>query len=254
MNRQFRALQYSLAIHLCLLGGLLLGSRWTTAPLTISLIDFSLADSSGPVAEEPSRSGPQARSVAPAEKRVAARPVEKRAEKKAKRKAPPPVESVPDPQSVPLKAESRPPNPEADRDLPQALAEEFSAPVPPAAPGENRAAPLPGEGSAAGAVGLESRPFEARDKYLREHYTYIRELIMKSLLYPAIAREKGWTGQTRVSFVVCEDGCVADIRVVTSSGYRMLDKNVVETIKRASPFPAPPVRAEIVLPITYELN
>jgi protein TonB len=34
----------------------------------------------------------------------------------------------------------------------------------------------------------------------------------------------------------------------------MLDKNVVETIKRASPFPAPPVRAEIVLPITYELN
>jgi protein TonB len=246
MNRQFRALQYSLAIHLCLLGGLLLASRYTTPPLTISLIDFSLAESSGPVAEDPSRSEPQARPVTPAEKKVAARPVEKRAEKKAERKAPPPAESVPEPQSVPVKAESLPLNPEADRDLPQTLAEEYPSPMPPGA--------LPGEGSAAGAVGLESRPFEAREKYLREHYTYIRELIMKSLLYPAIAREKGWTGQTRVSFVVCEDGCVADIRVVTSSGYRLLDKNVVETIKRASPFPAPPVRAEIVLPITYELN
>lgn len=246
MNRQFRALQYSLAIHLCLLGGLLLASRWTTPPLTISLIDFSLAESSGPLAEDPSRSEPKARPVAPAEKKVAARPVEKRAEKIADRKPSPQVKSLPEPQSVPVKAESLPPNPEADRDSPQDLAEKFPSPMPPAA--------LPGEESGAGAVGLESRPFEAREKYLREHYTYIRELIMKSLLYPAIAREKGWTGQTRVSFVVCEDGCVADIRVVTSSGYRMLDKNVVDTVKRASPFPPPPVRAEIVLPITYELN
>lgn len=245
MNRQFRALQYSLAIHLCLLGGLLLASRYTTPPLTISLIDFSLAESSGPVAEEPSRSVPKVRPAPPPVKKVAARPVEKRAEKIVDPKAPPPVNSVPEPQSVPVQAEPRPPSHEADRDSPQVSAEELSAPKDPDAPGEV---------AAAGAGGLESRPFESRDKYLREHYTYIRELIMKNLLYPAIAREKGWTGQTRVAFVVCENGCVADIRVVTSSGYRMLDKNVIETIKRASPFPAPPVRAEIVLPITYELN
>jgi len=245
MNRQFLALQYSLTIHLCLLGGLLFGSRWTTPPLTISLIDFSLAESSGPVAEEPPKSVPKARPAPPAVKKVAARPVEKRPEKIADRKAPPPVHSVPEPQSVPVQAEQPQPNPEADRDLPQALAEELPSPMPPAAAGK---------GAPVGAAGLESRPFEARDKYLREHYTYIRELIMKNLLYPAIAREKGWTGQTRISFVVCENGCVADIRIVTSSGYRMLDKNVIETIKRASPFPPPPVRAEIVLPITYELN
>ncbi|ALC18089.1 outer membrane transport energization protein TonB [Desulfuromonas soudanensis] len=247
MNRQFRALQYSLAIHLCLLGGLLLGSRYTTPPLTISLIDFSLAESSGPVAEEPSKSVPKARPAPPPVKKGAARPIERRAEKKVDPKALPPVDSVPEPQSVPVQAEQRPqnPEPEAERALPRTLAEEFPSPMPPAASGE---------GAAAEAGDSESRPFAARDKYLKEHYTYIRALIMKNLLYPAIAREKGWTGQTRVSFVVCENGCVADIRVVTSSGYRMLDKNVIETIKRASPFPPPPVRAEIVLPITYTLN
>lgn len=254
MNRQFRALQYSLAIHLCLLGGLLLGSRYTTPPLTISLIDFSLAESFGPVAEEPSRSVPKATPAPPPVKKVATRPIEKRAEKIIDRKAPPPVNSVSEPPAVPLQAEQSPQSPEADRDAPQDLTQESPPPMSPAATEERRPAAAPDEVAAAGAGGLESRPFEARDKYLREHYTYIRELIMKNLLYPAIAREKGWTGQTRISFVVCEDGCVADIRVVTSSGYRMLDKNVIETIKRASPFPPPPVRAEIVLPITYTLN
>ena len=39
-----------------------------------------------------------------------------------------------------------------------------------------------------------------------------------------------------------------------SSGYELLDSNVVDTILDVQPFPKPPVKAEIVLPVTYALK
>ncbi|OGW20041.1 MAG: hypothetical protein A2077_04645, partial [Nitrospirae bacterium GWC2_46_6] len=42
---------------------------------------------------------------------------------------------------------------------------------------------------------------EARARYLKEHFAYIRDLIMKSISYPRIARKMGWEGKVVVSFV-----------------------------------------------------
>jgi protein TonB len=90
--------------------------------------------------------------------------------------------------------------------------------------------------------------------YVKAQFAAIRNAIIKKLSYPPIARRKGWTGTVKVSFVVSEDGCVDNIRVVATSGFEVLDRNAVETIRRCSPYPRPPCAAEMVMPITYRLD
>ncbi|SEM67215.1 outer membrane transport energization protein TonB [Syntrophus gentianae] len=115
-----------------------------------------------------------------------------------------------------------------------------------------------GEGNGAGrhegaGQGRESQE-ALKNRYLREHFAYIRDLILKNLSYPPMARKGGWQGKVKVSFIVREDGRVEGIRIVESSGYLVLDRNVVETIREVQPFPKPPVRAELVIPVTYALK
>jgi len=93
-----------------------------------------------------------------------------------------------------------------------------------------------------------------RMKYLKEHFNYIRDLIMKNLTYPLMAKKMGWKGQVTVSFIICKGGNVEGIRIIKSSGYRILDENVTFTIKEVQPFPKPPVRAEIIIPVVYRLG
>lgn len=106
------------------------------------------------------------------------------------------------------------------------------------------------EGSGQSRDSLES----LKTRYLQEHFAYIRDLIMNNLTYPPMARKVGWQGKVRVSFVIRKDGRVEALKVVESSGHGILDKNVVETIRQVQPFPKPPVRAELVIPVVYMLK
>jgi protein TonB len=91
-------------------------------------------------------------------------------------------------------------------------------------------------------------------RYLREHFEYISALILKNLRYPPAARRMGWSGNVVVSFVVLENGSAEDIKVMKSSGFTLLDTNAVETVRKVSPFPKPPVRAELRIPVQYRLD
>ncbi|MEF3169412.1 MAG: energy transducer TonB [Deltaproteobacteria bacterium] len=93
-----------------------------------------------------------------------------------------------------------------------------------------------------------------RAGYIREHFAYIRDIIHKNLVYPAIARKLKWQGSVTVSFVICDDGRIKNIRVLKSSGYDVLDSNVVETISGVQPLPKPPVSAELIIPVVYRLH
>lgn len=95
---------------------------------------------------------------------------------------------------------------------------------------------------------------QLRQRYISEHFSYIRQLIQQNLTYPSIARKFKWAGRVNVSFMVRENGRADNIRILESSGYDILDKNVIETIKAVSPFPKPPVMAELHIPIIYHLE
>ncbi len=94
----------------------------------------------------------------------------------------------------------------------------------------------------------------AKAKYVKQHFAYIKERIEKEFVYPRIARRRGMEGKVIVSFVICEDGTVHDVKIVESSGHKILDDNAIACVKRAAPFPPPPARAELVFPITYKLG
>lgn len=94
----------------------------------------------------------------------------------------------------------------------------------------------------------------SRRNYLKEHFEYIKDRIYKNLVYPARAKKMGWSGKVMISFIICEDGRVKDLKIVKSSGFEVLDLNVVDTVKDSQPFPRPPVRAELLLPVSYVIQ
>ncbi|OPY78831.1 MAG: Gram-negative bacterial tonB protein [Syntrophorhabdus sp. PtaU1.Bin153] len=93
-----------------------------------------------------------------------------------------------------------------------------------------------------------------RMQYLREHFAYIRDLIQKHLKYPHIAKKMGWKGKVVVSFVIRENGGVEKSKILASSGYEILDRQVLTVIREVQPFPKPPVKAELIIPIAYRLE
>ena len=104
-------------------------------------------------------------------------------------------------------------------------------------------------------AGSEKHPASEsmQQRYLKENFAYIRDLITKQLVYPPMARRMNWSGKAMVSFTIIEDGSVHTIRVIQSSGYPLLDKSALDTVRQAAPFPKPPARAEIVVPINFKM-
>jgi protein TonB len=90
--------------------------------------------------------------------------------------------------------------------------------------------------------------------YLKSHLSYIKDIIQKNITYPETARREGWMGRVTISFVIANNGGAKDIKVIQSSGFRILDKSAKEAVSRSSPFPHPPAEARIIIPILYTLR
>lgn len=110
------------------------------------------------------------------------------------------------------------------------------------------------EGKAPPAYEQGSTPADMKTVYLKEHFAYIRNIIQKKLHYPKLARQMGWEGTVIVSFVICTDGCAKGISIREGSGIALLDGNAVSAVRNASPFPKPPVEAQLIIPINYSLQ
>ena len=92
------------------------------------------------------------------------------------------------------------------------------------------------------------------NQYIREHFDYINKSVRLNISYPRRARKMLMEGRVIVSFVVRLDGSIKDLIIKQSSGHSILDKNVIRAVKRAAPFPPPPVEAKVIIPITYRLG
>jgi TonB family protein len=86
------------------------------------------------------------------------------------------------------------------------------------------------------------------------HFSFIRDTIMQGIVYPEHARRRGWEGKVVLSFTVRENGSIDDIKVVTSSGFPVLDENARGTIARTSFRKKVPVRLYVLLPVEYKLR
>lgn len=230
----------SLGVHLIVLGFLAFFATLQPKDIRPVVIDLSLADFPAPVVPQPQKREPP-RAAA----RVAVPEVRKQARKRE------PAAKVKQP-AVPAAEPRLSPTPPADQE---------KVPEAGKAPGvvtrgtervfsgvANPAPAVPSVGNKQASAGNESQ------RYLAEHFSYIRDLVRKHLIYPAMAQKMGWGGKVVVAFIILENGSVDNIRLVESSGIPLLDRSAQETIRRASPFPRPPVKAEIVIPVLFRLR
>ena len=96
---------------------------------------------------------------------------------------------------------------------------------------------------------------QSQELYLREKLSIISSLVQKQISYPPLARKMGWEGRVVVCFTLYPDGRLENLHIEKSSGYDLLDKNAIDTVKRvAHLFPKPPIEVVVKLPISYRLE
>lgn len=102
-----------------------------------------------------------------------------------------------------------------------------------------------GQGSGGGGKGLGGGS---------ENYSYIRDAIMKNIKYPDRARRLGIEGKVMLSFTVLENGMIREVRVIDSSGYRILDESAKDAAAETRIARKMPHRIVVRLPIAYRLQ
>ncbi len=91
--------------------------------------------------------------------------------------------------------------------------------------------------------------------YCHANFTAICNSILDKLYYPLLDPRCGWSGQVKISFTITPDGSIHDLRILTSSGYSLLDDEALSAIRQTAPFPPPPqVAAVLTMPITFMPN
>jgi periplasmic protein TonB len=85
-------------------------------------------------------------------------------------------------------------------------------------------------------------------------YNYIRDAIIRNIRYPDEALRLGLEGKVLVSFMVLENGKTAGIKVVSGSGYRLLDESAKEAVATTRIARKVPYRVVVHLPIAYKLQ
>ena len=64
----------------------------------------------------------------------------------------------------------------------------------------------------------------------------VKRKIQELRKYPLWAKKQGFEGVSSLRFTLSSDGVVRDIKIFSSSGFKILDREAVSTIKKASPF------------------
>jgi protein TonB len=185
--------------------------------------------------------------------------------KKFKEAPPPPPEETPEPEKI-EEVVKKGPTPKNETGMakrapgppaPQGPQTQANSSVAVDAPANSGRAPFmggDGYGDGGGGDDGEEGGNSVVTEYLKEHFAYIRDIIFQHILYPEEAKQKGLEGKVLVAFIILADGTVKDIKVLTSSGFEMLDKSAIETIKSSAPFPKPPAHAELRQPINYVIE
>lgn len=173
-------------------------------------------------------------------------------------------EQKPEPPPPPPKPEEKPKpkikSPSAKRERPSIQRPVKQAPVEPMVEGRSLEvtsdAPVNEAPLASVEPLLPSQPAVPSEKELenfRKNYLQlIRSRIEANKQYPLIARRQHWEGKVGLRFTVNKDSKVEEIKLISSSGYQLLDKAAINSVVNASPFPPPPDPS--LLPLHLELT
>lgn len=77
--------------------------------------------------------------------------------------------------------------------------------------------------------------------------------------YPKIAQMRGWQGEVVVELLLDGNGKLKSKKILKGSGYEVLDRQALDMVEKAAPFPAPPEALRvssfsITVPIPFKLE
>ncbi|NVJ92754.1 MAG: energy transducer TonB [Methylocystaceae bacterium] len=92
-----------------------------------------------------------------------------------------------------------------------------------------------------------------------DYVTTLRRWLEKHKTYPKNARRRRQEGVVILAFSVTRNGSVPEFQIQKGSGYKALDEETIQVLKRAQPFPKFPKDMEgnilkIALPIQFALR
>lgn len=104
----------------------------------------------------------------------------------------------------------------------------------------------------------ENSPAEV-DNALGEYGNLLGRAIAKHKQYPRIAQTRGWQGDVLLDLKLDGNGKVLSATIRQGSSYEVLDKQALEMVRKASPFPAPPEALRnrtfnITVPVSFKLE
>lgn len=115
--------------------------------------------------------------------------------------------------------------------------------------------PAPANGGTRSDAAKVAQPKKfSSEEYVRTNFDEIRNSILTQLRYPVIARRRGWSGKVEVAFQIAPDGSISGLRIEASSGYSILDEQALAAITNSAPFTPPGIVAQVVMPVTFQLN
>lgn len=93
----------------------------------------------------------------------------------------------------------------------------------------------------------------------QDYYADLATWLSKHKRYPGRAKRSGQEGIVEIEFVIDKDGRLLTHRIVSSSGYRMLDDEAYAMVQRAAPMPPIPGDLEmdelsVTAPISFSLR
>lgn len=93
--------------------------------------------------------------------------------------------------------------------------------------------------------GEDSASYNVFEEKYASYFAKFRRRIYQLWEYPASSIQRGETGVVKLSFSILKDGSIINIRMLESSGYSNLDREVMRVIKNMGKVP---------LPDSYKLN
>ena len=91
-------------------------------------------------------------------------------------------------------------------------------------------------------------------KFIEDNLSGIGRITQKYLKYPQLAGQMGQQGDNIVEFYLHPNGDISDLKLLTPSGYRLLDENSIHTIEIAyKDYPYPAVKTKTRIRVMYRI-
>jgi protein TonB len=101
-------------------------------------------------------------------------------------------------------------------------------------------------------------PDDSDSRLVNNLLAELRSALAARFVYPPLARLHGWQGRVQLGLTIEADGHLSELRVLSSSGYAILDRDAIQTLARIGALPQSRLRLEgrsqrLELPVIYRL-